>query len=77
MLKAKEKPSPEGQMLENVTFDELKLGRKASLTRTLTQKDIELFAAMSGDVNPEHIDLSMPKAICFTASSAMACGLVL
>lgn len=43
-------------MLENVTFDELKIGQTASLTRTLRQRDIELFAVMSGDVNPAHLD---------------------
>ncbi len=53
------------QMLENVTFDELKIGRKASLTRTLTQWDIELFAAMSGDVNPEHMDPVYAKSDMF------------
>ncbi len=51
----------EGLMLENVTFDELKIGRKASLVRALTQKDIELFAAMSGDVNPAHMDPDFAK----------------
>jgi len=52
-------------MLENVTFDELKIGRKASLTRALTQKDIELFAAMSGDVNPAHMNLAYAKSDMF------------
>ncbi|WP_392536717.1 bifunctional enoyl-CoA hydratase/phosphate acetyltransferase [Legionella sp. 227] len=44
------------EFLENVTFDELTIGQQASLSRTLTQEDIELFAAMSGDVNPAHMD---------------------
>ena len=42
--------------IENKTFDEIALGDKASLTRTLTWRDIELFAAVSGDVNPAHVD---------------------
>ena len=42
--------------IENRTYDELKVGDSASLSRTLTQKDIELFAIMSGDVNPAHVD---------------------
>lgn len=42
------------EFLDNVTFDELTLGRKATLVRTLTQNDINLFAAMSGDVNPAY-----------------------
>jgi phosphate acetyltransferase len=42
--------------IENKTFDEIAVGDSASLTRTLTPKDIQLFAVMSGDVNPAHVD---------------------
>lgn len=42
--------------LENKTFDELKIGDSASLTRVLTQEDIQIFAIMSGDINPAHVD---------------------
>jgi phosphate acetyltransferase/phosphate butyryltransferase len=44
------------ELIRNRTFDELKVGDSASLTRTLTRTDIELFAVMSGDVNPAHLD---------------------
>ena len=44
------------EMMENVTFSELVVGQSADLKRRLTQKDIELFAAVSGDVNPAHMD---------------------
>ena len=42
--------------IENRTFDEIKVGDSASLVRTLTKDDISIFAAMSGDVNPAHVD---------------------
>lgn len=42
--------------IENRTFDEIEVGDQASLVRTLSRGDIELFAAMSGDVNPAHMD---------------------
>jgi phosphate acetyltransferase len=42
--------------LHNFTFDELQVGQSASLSRVLSQKDIELFAIVSGDVNPAHMD---------------------
>jgi phosphate acetyltransferase/phosphate butyryltransferase len=42
--------------IENRTFDEIKVGDSASLVRTLTRDDISIFAAMSGDVNPAHVD---------------------
>ncbi len=42
--------------IENKTFDEIKVGDSASLVRTLTPEDVQLFAIMSGDVNPAHVD---------------------
>jgi phosphate acetyltransferase len=43
-------------MITNVTFAELQLGQRASLSRVLAHRDVELFAVMSGDVNPMHVD---------------------
>ena len=51
--------------IENKTFDEIKVGDSAELTRTLKQNDIELFAVMSGDVNPEHVDADFAKSDTF------------
>ncbi len=42
--------------LENRTFAELAVGESASLVHTVSQRDIDLFAAVSGDVNPAHTD---------------------
>ena len=44
------------QWLENRPYDELQPGQSARLVRTLTQADIAAFAALSGDVNPAHLD---------------------
>src|SRR3989344_3187076 len=44
------------RLLENRCYDELAPGDSASITRTLTKQDIELFAILSGDVNPAHLD---------------------
>jgi phosphate acetyltransferase len=43
-------------LLRNRTFDELEIGESASLMRVALQNDIDLFAAISGDVNPAHMD---------------------
>jgi phosphate acetyltransferase len=43
-------------MIENVTFDEMSIGQSAELVRTLTQADVQAFAAVSGDSNPAHLD---------------------
>lgn len=42
--------------LTNRTFDELEVGETASLVRVVSEDDIKLFAATSGDVNPAHLD---------------------
>ncbi len=44
------------RFIENKTFDEIEIGQSAELARTLKREDIELFAVMSGDVNPAHVD---------------------
>jgi phosphate acetyltransferase len=42
--------------LENRPFAQIRLGDAASLQRRVTERDIQLFAAVSGDVNPAHVD---------------------
>jgi enoyl-[acyl-carrier protein] reductase I len=42
--------------IENRIYGEIRIGDTASLTRTLSRDDIALFAAVSGDVNPAHLD---------------------
>jgi phosphate acetyltransferase len=55
-------------LIENKTFDEIKVGDIASLTRTLKRTDVELFAAMSGDINPVHVDEEFAKSDMFHRS---------
>ncbi len=42
--------------LRNHPFDELKVGDAASIVRIVGRDDIDLFATLSGDVNPAHLD---------------------
>jgi phosphate acetyltransferase len=49
------------EFIENRTFDEIRVGDEASLQRTLTERDIQLFAVMSGDINPAHVDPEYAK----------------
>ncbi len=44
------------EALENITYEELNIGDSATYTRTLTEEELILFAAVSGDVNPVHLD---------------------
>ncbi len=48
--------------LTNVTFDEIQPGASVSLTRTLSQTDIEVLAIVSGDVDPFHVAGNGPAA---------------
>jgi len=48
--------------IENRTFDEIQVGDTARLERTLTEQDITLFAVMSGDINPAHVDPEYAKS---------------
>jgi len=39
-----------------MTIDEMKIGDKASTTKTISESDVYLFAGITGDLNPAHID---------------------
>jgi 3-hydroxybutyryl-CoA dehydratase len=41
---------------DGLHFEDLKLGQSASFAKTITEADILLFAGVSGDTNPVHID---------------------
>lgn len=58
-------PSAPMQFIENKTYAEIEIGDSAELTRTLGVRDIELFAVMSGDVNPAHVDAEYAKTDMF------------
>ncbi|MBI2891222.1 MAG: MaoC family dehydratase [Nitrospirae bacterium] len=43
-------------MLERKRYEDLKVGDRATLTRTITETDIVLFAGLTGDYYPVHVD---------------------
>ena len=51
--------------VRNRTFDEITVGETASIERTVSHKDIELFAVLSGDVNPQHLDADYAESTRF------------
>ncbi|ABD87554.1 MaoC/PaaZ C-terminal domain-containing protein [Rhodopseudomonas palustris] len=61
LLKDTVKPT----LIENVTYDELDIGSSAGFIRTVTRNDIAIFAALSGDVNPAHLDEEYAAASMF------------
>jgi phosphotransacetylase/acyl dehydratase len=52
-------------LIENRTFDEIGIGDTAQIVRTVTQSDIEVFANVSGDVNPAHLDRGYAEGTMF------------
>lgn len=40
----------------NTSYDALQIGQKAQFEKHVTEHDIQLFAAVSGDTNPVHLD---------------------
>jgi 3-hydroxybutyryl-CoA dehydratase len=43
-------------LIGNTTYDELAIGDSATYTRTLTEEEILIFATVTGDLNPFHLD---------------------
>ena len=72
-------PSTAGEFIENRTYDELLIGDQASISKTISQQDIDLFALVSGDVNPAHMDPSYARTDMFhriIAHGMLTAGLI-
>jgi 3-hydroxybutyryl-CoA dehydratase len=60
-------------------FEQLQVGQTASLAKTITDADILLFAAVSMDTNPVHLDAEAAKESVFkerVAHGMLAAGLI-
>ena len=51
--------------LVNVPFDEIEVGMTAEYEKHITERDITLFAILSGDTNPLHLDAEYAKTTQF------------
>ena len=58
-------PAELSEFIENRTYVEIQVGDQSVLTRTLRPEDIQLFAIMSGDVNPAHVDPEYARSSLF------------
>ena len=52
-------------MQQGLYFDELSVGQSAETTQVVGAADIEAFAAVSGDVNPVHLDEDYARTTTF------------
>ena len=48
--------NPESDDIHGYYFEDLSVGMSASYAKTITETDIVLFAGISGDVNPVHLN---------------------
>ena len=61
------------------SYDELQIGEEASFTKTITETDVYLFAGISGDFNPMHVNEEFAKQTPFKtriAHGALAQSLI-
>ncbi|NPV27534.1 MAG: MaoC family dehydratase [Firmicutes bacterium] len=61
------------------TINEIKIGDKASVTKTISETDVYLFAGITGDFNPAHVNSEYAKATPFNqriAHGMLSAGLI-
>jgi len=66
-------------MSEGCFFEDLTVGQKASFGKTITEADIVLFAAVTGDTNPMHLNAEYASTSIFgerIAHGMLAAGLI-
>ena len=51
--------------VSNVPYDALEIGQKASISKTVEERDVQLFAAVSGDNNPVHLNATFAAETLF------------
>jgi len=62
--------------MKGFTIEEIEIGQCASFSKTITQANVKLFADISGDLNPVHLDEGFAKTTIFKCRIAhgMLCG---
>jgi 3-hydroxybutyryl-CoA dehydratase len=58
--------------VELKTIDDINIGDKASFTKTVSESDIYLFAGITGDLNPAHVNEEYAKNTFFKGRIAHA-----
>jgi 3-hydroxybutyryl-CoA dehydratase len=66
-------------MSDGLYFEDLTVGQTASFGKTITEADVVLFAAVTGDTNPMHLNAEYAKTTIFgerIAHGMLAAGLI-
>jgi 3-hydroxybutyryl-CoA dehydratase len=61
------------------TFEEIRIGDAAQISKTITEADIVLYAGLTGDFNPMHVDAEFAKQTYFgerVAHGPLSLGLI-
>lgn len=65
--------------MKGKTIDELSVGQEASFTKTVSESDVYLFAGITGDFNPAHVNEAYAKKTAFKtriAHGMLSAGLI-
>lgn len=54
-----------GGAMQGKTIDELKLGQSAQFSKTISESDVYLYAGITGDFNPAHINQAYAENTAF------------
>ena len=63
----------------NIAYDDIKIGDKASISKTITEHDVYTYAGVTGDFNPVHINSEFAKTSMFKeriAHGMISAGLI-
>ncbi|QNB46732.1 enoyl-CoA hydratase [Thermanaerosceptrum fracticalcis] len=66
-------------MLQGKSVEELVVGEKASFTKTISEADVYMFAGITGDLNPAHVNEEYAKGTIFKeriAHGILSTGLI-
>ena len=61
------------------TYDELTVGDSAEVSRTISESDVYMFAGITGDMNPAHVNEVYAEGTAFgkrIAHGILVCGLI-
>lgn len=65
--------------MQHYTIQQLEVGQKASFSKTITETDVYLFAGITGDINPAHVNQAYAENTLFKgriAHGILSAGLV-
>lgn len=65
--------------MQGYTIDEMEIGQKATFSKTISESDVYMFAGVTGDVNPAHVNEAYARTTPFKtriAHGILSAGLI-